>query len=204
MRTWETAFVVDGTLVQRFASWDNRESGFVAACQHAVQKKPSFIIQSDRSHGERKGVGIVKKKSFVLEQGLYISWVIALVATLGSLYFSEIQKYIPCTYCWYQRILMYPMVILLGIAAVRQDYKQSYYVLPLSILGMCMSAYHYLVQKTSWFESAGSGCGIIPCNAAYINWLGFISIPFLAFVAFTLITAMNVWIIREVRSVSAK
>ncbi|MDT9724918.1 disulfide bond formation protein B [Xylanibacillus composti] len=146
----------------------------------------------------------MNKKSFVLEQGLYLSWGIALAATLGSLYFSEIQKFIPCTYCWYQRILMYPLVILLGIAAVRNDYKQSYYVLPFSVLGMGMSTYHYLVQKTPWFQSAGSGCGIIPCNTAYINWLGFITIPFLALIAFTLITVLQILIIRNARSAAGK
>lgn len=142
------------------------------------------------------------KKSFMLEQGLYISWGIALVATLGSLYFSEIQKFIPCTYCWYQRILMYPLVILLGIAAVRNDYKQSYYVLPFSILGIGMSSFHYLVQKSDLFQTAGSGCGIIPCNTAYINWFGFVTIPFLALIAFILITMIQIGIIRAARAAS--
>lgn len=134
----------------------------------------------------------MKWNRFIKENALHMSWVVALVATLGSLYFSEIMRFLPCKLCWYQRILMYPLVIILGIAAVRKDTKQYLYVLPLSVWGMGISLYHYLMQKTSWFKDGAAACGPIPCDVDYIDWLGFITIPFLALVAFTLITIIHI------------
>ena len=131
-----------------------------------------------------------KLRAFLTEQGLSLTWCIATIATLGSLYFSEIQGYQPCTLCWYQRILMYPLVIVLGIATAKKDLKQVVYVLPMSLLGMGFSAYHYAIEKTDWFDGDGNACGLIPCDVAYINWFGFVTIPFLALIAFTLITAI--------------
>lgn len=136
---------------------------------------------------------------WIKENALHLSWVVALVATLGSLYFSEILHYLPCKLCWYQRILMYPLVIILAIAAVRKDTKQYLYVLPLSVWGMGISLYHYLMQKTSWFKEAATGCGPVPCDVDYINWLGFITIPFLALVAFTLITVLHLLLLAAER-----
>jgi disulfide bond formation protein DsbB len=142
----------------------------------------------------------MKRQSFILEQGLYLSFATALTAMLGSLYFSEIKEYMPCTYCWYQRILMYPLVLILGIAAVRKDYIQALYVLPLSLLGMGISTFHYLKQKTNWFAVTNDACGLVPCNIEYINVFGFITIPFLALTAFTLISVLQILIIRASRS----
>ncbi|HEX7057295.1 MAG TPA: disulfide bond formation protein B, partial [Bacilli bacterium] len=84
----------------------------------------------------------------------------------------------------------------LGIAAVRKDYGQSKYVLPMTIIGGCISLLHYLMQKTALFpEGGGTTCGIIPCNVQYINWFGFVTIPFLALTAFTLITILQIWLV---------
>lgn len=123
-----------------------------------------------------------------MNKSLLLSWVAALIATLGSLYFSEVLHYIPCTLCWYQRIFMYPLAIILGIAVYRNDIGVHKYVLPLSVVGMLISGYHTLLQKIPYlqqFEMCTSG---VPCARDYINWLGFITIPLLAFVAFTIIT----------------
>ena len=135
-------------------------------------------------------------KSIMRENGLHLSWVVALTATLGSLYFSEVMHFTPCKLCWYQRILMYPLVIILGIAAVRKDTRMYIYVLPLSVWGGGISLYHYLMHKTTWFQSGAAACGPVPCDVDYIDWLGFITIPFLALVAFVLITLLQVltWI----------
>lgn len=82
---------------------------------------------------------------------------------------------------------MYPLVILLGIAAVRKDHKHIIYALPLAIIGACTSIYHILVQKTDWFQDGSIGCGLIPCDTDYLNWFGFVTIPMLALAAFLLI-----------------
>ncbi|NLP49642.1 disulfide oxidoreductase [Bacillus sp. RO1] len=125
-----------------------------------------------------------------IENLLLASAIIALVASLGSLYFSEVLLYIPCELCWYQRILMYPLVILLGIAAVKKDAGIATYVLPLSIIGGTISIYHYLIQKVAFFSENSVSCGVVPCTGQYINWLGFITIPFLALIGFTSITVI--------------
>jgi disulfide bond formation protein DsbB len=123
-----------------------------------------------------------------MNKPLLLSWVAAIIATLGSLYFSEVMHFIPCTLCWYQRIFMYPLTIILGVAFYRNNQGIYRYVLPLSIIGMLISGYHTLLQKLPYlqqFEMCTTG---VPCSKDYINWLGFITIPLLAFIAFTIIT----------------
>lgn len=124
---------------------------------------------------------------------LYLAWIVALVATLGSLYFSEVMEYIPCELCWYQRILMYPLSIILGIAAFTGEQSIKKYVLPLSIFGGCIALFHYLEQKVPGFAAIKPCKYGVPCNIDYINWLGFITIPFLALIAFTLITILMIF-----------
>ena len=121
---------------------------------------------------------------------LYLTWLWAIVATLGSLYFSEIRMFVPCVLCWYQRILMYPLVLILGVATYRQDGRSFAYSLPLSVLGMIVAAYHVLEQKVEGFGSAALCQSGVPCATSYINWLGFISIPVLSLTAFTGITVL--------------
>lgn len=128
---------------------------------------------------------------------LYFSaWAISVIATLGSLYFSEILLFIPCDLCWYQRILMYPLTIFMGVGVIKKDYHLSVYILPFSILGALVSLYHYLIQKVDFVASNSISCGVVPCSGEYINWLGFITIPFLALTAFTMITILHLLIIK--------
>jgi len=121
---------------------------------------------------------------------LYMAWIVAVVATLGSLYFSEIRHYIPCELCWYQRILMYPLSLLLGIAAYSNERRIKKYVLPMSIIGGLISLFHYLEQKVPGFSGIKPCTQGVPCNIDYIDWLGFITIPFLALIAFTIISIL--------------
>ncbi|MEF7440675.1 disulfide oxidoreductase [Paenibacillus lautus] len=128
----------------------------------------------------------------VRDKTIYLAWVVALTATLGSLYFSEIRGFIPCELCWYQRILMYPLSIILGIAAFYSETSIKKYVLPFSIFGACVSLFHYLEQKVPGFAEIKPCTNGVPCNVQYINWFGFITIPFLALVAFILITILMI------------
>lgn len=127
----------------------------------------------------------------VRRYGLNLSWIVAIVATAGSLYFSEVRMFVPCNLCWWQRILMYPLAVTLGIASWFDDkVAAARYVLPISIIGMGVSAYHYAGQKFPGLIPPGVCRGGVPCDTSYINWLGFITIPLLAFTAFTLITIL--------------
>jgi disulfide bond formation protein DsbB len=121
------------------------------------------------------------------ENLLFLAFAAALIAMFGSLYFSEIRQYEPCELCWYQRILMYPFVVLLGIATVKKDYGIAFYTMILSAIGGSISLYHFGIQKLSFLADVAPACGRVPCTSDYINWLGFITIPFLALIAFIIV-----------------
>lgn len=122
---------------------------------------------------------------------ILIALIAAWAATLGSLYFSEILNFIPCSLCWYQRILMYPLAVILLVGLIRRDEGIFYYVLPFSVIGVILSTYHYLLQKTDIFTSSAVCDTGIPCTTTWINLLGFITIPFLALIAFLIISVMG-------------
>jgi len=122
---------------------------------------------------------------------LWAAFVVALLAMLGSLYFSEIAHYEPCRLCWFQRIAMYPLVFILGIAAWRKDIGVRIYVLPIAIIGAVIAAYHYLLE---WFPSIEiTACSVsAPCTLVWFREFGFASLPFLALSAFLLIITLLV------------
>lgn|SRR5690606_5936714 len=124
----------------------------------------------------------------------FFAWAISVIALFGSLYFSEVLQYEPCELCWYQRILMYPLTVIIGIAFVKKDYHLSIYSAVLSGIGMFISLYHYSIQKISFFNKNAPSCGVVPCTGEYINWAGFITIPFLALVAFFLIFLSSIFV----------
>lgn len=132
-----------------------------------------------------------------LENGLLFIWVVSLVATLGSLYFSEIRGYVPCTMCWIQRIFMYPIVIMTTIAYLQKNAKIAVTTVVFASIGGCISLYHYGLQKVSFLSENAPACGQVSCTGQYINWLGFITIPFLAFSAFILIAGTSFYMIRN-------
>lgn len=115
---------------------------------------------------------------------LAFAWLVALVATIGSLYYSEVRLFPPCTLCWYQRIAMYPLVFMLAIATWRGDTGIRPYALTLSLVGLFWSGYHLLEQRVPGF--APSVCrGPIPCN---IEFIPSFPIPLQAAIAFLLIS----------------
>jgi disulfide bond formation protein DsbB len=113
----------------------------------------------------------------------------ACLATAGSLFFSEVFGWVPCTLCWYQRILMYPLTVVIAVGMLRRDAGLPLLVLPFTLAGSAMSLYHYLLIKTDWFPPPPCQAGV-PCTVDYIDIFGFINIPFLALTAFLIITLM--------------
>ena len=134
-----------------------------------------------------------------LENSLLFIWVVSLVATLGSLYFSEIRGYIPCTMCWFQRIFMYPIVIITTVAVIQKNAKIALTTAVFSVIGGCISLYHYGIQKIDFLTESAPACGLVSCTGQYINWLGFITIPFLALTAFILIAITSFYMIRQLK-----
>ncbi len=114
---------------------------------------------------------------------------VATIATAGSLFFSEVAHFVPCQLCWYQRIAMYPLVVLLGIAAVRRDLGIRPYAVVMSLAGAAISAYHVVIQHFPAL-STGSCSTDAPCTAIDVQVLGFVTIPFMAFAAFLLIATL--------------
>ncbi|MED1202382.1 disulfide oxidoreductase [Heyndrickxia acidicola] len=127
---------------------------------------------------------------------LGIAWIAAIFSMSGSLFFSEVMNFVPCTLCWYQRILMYPLVFILGVAVYKRDFRVYRYVMPLSGIGMLISLYHYSIQKIPFMREVQICKSGIPCTEQYINWLGFITIPLLALVGFIIIT-VSMFLLRK-------
>ena len=119
----------------------------------------------------------------------WLAFLVASLATAGSLVFSEVLGYEPCQLCWYQRIAMYPMVVIFGVDLLGRQSRARRYALPLAVVGGAISVYHYLVQV---FPSAEGGvCGTgVSCAARYVDEFGFVSIPFMAGASFALIVAI--------------
>jgi disulfide bond formation protein DsbB len=132
----------------------------------------------------------MKVKGFFQTYSLYLAWIVSIIATCGSLYMSEVLLYEPCRLCWFQRIFMYPQVILLGIASYKDDRKIISYVLPMSIIGGSISIFHYLEQMVPAFSEFATCSVGVPCNVDYLNWFGFITIPLLALIAFIMIICL--------------
>jgi len=123
---------------------------------------------------------------------VFFSFLISLVATLGSLFFSEIMHFIPCSLCWYQRIFMYPLVFIFLINLLYPDDKVFKYGMPLVVIGWSISVYHNLLMFGIIPENLSPCVQGVPCSVDYINWLGFITIPLLSFFAYTFILILLV------------
>ena len=119
---------------------------------------------------------------------LRLAFSVVAVSTAASLWFSEVGGFVPCELCWYQRIAMYPLVVILGVATWRSDPDPRWRVLPFSVTGLLVSAYHYQLQL---FPEQGSSCDVAaPCTRQWVDQFGFVSIPFMAFCGFAAVTAL--------------
>ncbi|MBP6714631.1 MAG: disulfide bond formation protein B [Aliarcobacter sp.] len=118
---------------------------------------------------------------------VFFALIVSFVATLGSLFFSEVMHFIPCSLCWYQRIFMYSLVFLFLVNLLFPDDKIFKYAFPLVIIGWMISIYHNLLMFGIIPENLSPCVQGVPCSTVYINWLGFITIPLLSFFAYTTI-----------------
>ena len=115
---------------------------------------------------------------------------VALTCTLGSLYLSEVAKYPPCILCWYQRIAMYPLVVILTVASLRRDRTVWWYVVPQALIGLGISIYHYLIERFP--DSVSFSCSSdVPCSTVWVWKFHFLSIPAMAGLGFALIITLR-------------
>lgn len=120
---------------------------------------------------------------------LYGGWIVALISTVGSLFFSEVMQLPPCVLCWYQRIAMYPLILVIGTGIALRDDRLKFYALPLALIGLAISIYHNLLYYGIIPESITPCTQGISCTSRQIEWFGFITIPLLALTAFLIILA---------------
>ena len=127
--------------------------------------------------------GITRLAAAIRPLTLWLAFAVALTVASGSLYFSEVAHFTPCVLCWYQRIAMYPMVVILGIAALRGDAGVARYAVPVAAIGALISAWHIGVERVPGLPSGA--CSLdVPCSLIYVEVVGFITIPTMALAGF--------------------
>lgn len=128
---------------------------------------------------------------------LFASWLIASIAALGSIFFSEIMEFPPCSLCWYQRAFMFPLVLVLLIGLFPFDRNIFRYALPLAYAGWVVAFYHTLLYSGFIPERIQPCSQGVSCSETYIELLGFITIPMLSLIAFSLIIGMLIFLRRR-------
>jgi len=121
---------------------------------------------------------------------LFACWLIAAVSAAGSLFFSDVMEFAPCVLCWYQRICLFPLVLILPAGLFPFDRTVVRYSLPLAVAGLMISLYHNLLYSGVIPKSMQPCARGVSCTEEYINLFGFLSIPMLALLSFTAITAL--------------
>ena len=116
---------------------------------------------------------------------------VATTAMLGSLYFSEVSFFIPCKLCWYQRIAMYPIVIVALVGIIINHYQAAWYSLILALIGLPISIFHVLLQR-QWLGVSADACSDSLCALIYVDYLGLFTIPSLAGIAFLMIAILSI------------
>jgi disulfide bond formation protein DsbB len=119
-----------------------------------------------------------------------LAWLVATVATLGSLFLSEVAGFIPCALCWVQRGFMYPLAVVLAIPAARRSSRWALGTVFWSLGGAAVAAYHYGEQHLPGLASEGFCSPALPCSTIWVDKFGFVTIPFMAFSGFVAIAVM--------------
>jgi len=119
------------------------------------------------------------------------AWLVAAVATAGSLYYSEIADFVPCRLCWFQRICMYPLAAILLVGLLLRDHRVRWYAAPFVVVGAPLSLYHWLMERGVFAES--SACAItVPCAVPWFEELGYVTLAFMALSGFLCIGSLLV------------
>ena len=121
---------------------------------------------------------------------VFAAWLVASVSTLGALFFGEVMQLPPCVLCWYQRIFMFPLALILPIGLFPFDRRVVRYALPLAVLGWMLAVFHLLLVAGVIPESITPCTQGVPCSEKVIEWFGFVTIPLLSAVAFSAIIAL--------------
>jgi len=121
---------------------------------------------------------------------VFAAWLVAAAATLGALFFGEVMRVPTCPLCWYQRIFMFPLALILPLGLFPFDRKVVRYALPLAAIGGLIAVYHVLIVAGVIPEALQPCTQGVPCKEQVIVWFGFVTIPLLAALAFAVIVAL--------------
>ncbi|WP_265942737.1 disulfide bond formation protein B [Dechloromonas sp. A34] len=121
---------------------------------------------------------------------VFAAWVIATTATLAVLFFGEVMNYPICTLCWYQRIFMMPLAVILPLGLFPFDPRVVRYALPLAVIGSLIAVFHQLLVMGIIPESIKPCTQGVPCSVTVVTWFGFLTIPLLSVLAFLTIAAL--------------
>lgn len=133
------------------------------------------------------------------KNALYLALIQAIIATLGSLYFSNILDYPPCVLCWYQRIAMFPLVISLVTGILIRDKNTHLFVIPPALIGWAIAFYHCLLYYKIIPDTLAPCSTGVSCTTKYVEYFGFVTIPLLAFTAFSIILALMAFRIKFIK-----
>lgn len=121
---------------------------------------------------------------------IILAWLLAIGATIGSLFFQYSWDLPPCVLCWFQRISIYPMVFLFAVALIRKDKNVIWYALPLLIAGWLVSSYHILLYYQIIPEAIAPCQAGVSCTTKFFEWFGFITIPLMSWIGHTVLIAL--------------
>ncbi len=121
---------------------------------------------------------------------IFLAWLVASIATLAALFLGEIMGYTPCVLCWYQRIAMFPLVLILAVGLFPFDPRVVRYALPLALVGWGLALFHWGVASGLIPESITPCSQGVPCSVEQIVWFGFLTLPMLSVLAFSGIIAL--------------
>lgn len=129
---------------------------------------------------------------------LFLCWLVAGISVMGSLFFSHVMEFAPCVLCWYQRIFLFPLVIVLAVGLFPFDKRVVKYTLPLAIVGWLTAAYHNLLYAGIIPENIQPCSRGVSCTEEYIELFGFLSIPMLSLLSFTTIIVLLIILLRRI------
>jgi len=127
---------------------------------------------------------------------VFVAWLVAAVASLGALFMSEVMGHAPCVLCWWQRVAMMPLVLLLALGLFPFDARVLRYTQPLALVGLLVAAFHVLLTLGVIPEALEPCRQGIPCKTIQVQWFGFVTIPLLSLLAFAFINGL-LWAARR-------
>jgi len=128
-------------------------------------------------------------RELIHDLGYWLAWLVATASMVGSLYYSEIADFAPCSLCWYQRIAMFPLVVILAVAAWTKDRQVHRYVVPIAVIGATIALYQYVLGFMPDAEILG--CSLdVSCTERFLWEFGFIDFPLMSLIAFALVVIL--------------